>query len=321
MPLPRQLEDGGVGGGHRLQVVHHAGQAEHLVAQRPELLGTRLGDAVEQGLVPRLEDSDRRAQLMGDARDQVPADLVLVVERVRHVVERGGELAKLTGCLDLPRPRGAVAAGHRPGHRDQPGDGAGDPPGEPKARDEREQGSEPGGPGDGPQQRGPQDRVGAAQAGRGQLHLHRAFLLALDQHGRTGRGAVRRGEAAGRRHGTAAGVPHLKLHARLPGEVADQREVGVRPALVLLPRAARHRSGRVGQLIPLPARERGHVDGGEDRGEDGDQRDRHQRHAEERERQPQAQGVAAVTAARGARRTGRPGAAAGPQSSRARPSR
>ena len=38
VPLARELEDGGIGSGHRLQVVHHAGQPEHLVVQRPQLI-------------------------------------------------------------------------------------------------------------------------------------------------------------------------------------------------------------------------------------------------------------------------------------------
>ena len=134
VPLACELEDGGIGSGHRLQDVHHAGQPEHLVVQRPQLIGTRFGDAVQQGLVPGLEHGYRRAQLMGDARDQVPADLVLVVERVRHLVERGCELAQLAGRLDLARTCGPVSAGHRAGHADQPGNRAGDPPGDPGRR-------------------------------------------------------------------------------------------------------------------------------------------------------------------------------------------
>ena len=220
--------------------------------------------------MPGLEHGDGRAQLMGDARDEVPADLVLVVERVRHVVERGGELAKLAGRLDLARARGAVAAGHRAGHRDQPCDRTGDPPGYPEAGGEREQGGEPGGPGDGPQQRGPQYRVGGAEAGGGQADPHRAHLAPVDQHGRAGLWTRRRGEAAGGCHGMAGLVTHLKLHAAVRGQFEGGSEVGAHPALVVLPRAGRRDRERAGKLAALPACERGHVDSGEDRGEDGD---------------------------------------------------
>jgi hypothetical protein len=242
---------------------------------------------------------------MGDARDQVPADLVLVVERVRHVVERGGELAKLTGRLDFAGARGAVAAGHRAGHRDQPGDRTGDPPGDPEAGREREQGGEPGGPGDGPQQRGPQDRVGGAEAGGGQAGPHRAHLAPLDQHGRAGLRTRRRREAAGGRHGMAGLVTHLKLHAAVRGQVEGGCEVGTDPALAVLPRAGRRDRERAGKLAALPACQRRHVNSGEDCREDGDQCDRRQRHAEERECQPQPQRAGPVTAIRRVRRISR----------------
>jgi hypothetical protein len=55
------VQGGGVRGGQGLQVADHAGQSQHLVAQRRQLVRGRLGDPVEQRLVPGLQDRDRGA--------------------------------------------------------------------------------------------------------------------------------------------------------------------------------------------------------------------------------------------------------------------
>src|ERR1019366_6132867 len=48
-----QLQGGRLRGGQPLQVIDHAGQPQHLVAQRRQLPGGRLGYAVQQGFVTR----------------------------------------------------------------------------------------------------------------------------------------------------------------------------------------------------------------------------------------------------------------------------
>jgi hypothetical protein len=99
-----QPQGGRVGRRHRLQVVHHARQPEYLVPQRGQLGRRRLGNPVEQGLVARLEHRDGRAQLMGDTRDQVTADLILTVQRVRHLIEGGGQFTQLPLSPDVAGP-------------------------------------------------------------------------------------------------------------------------------------------------------------------------------------------------------------------------
>ncbi len=100
----------GGGGGQGLQVADHAGQPQHLIAQRRQLIRGRLGDPVEQGLVPGLQDGDRGAQLVGDVGHQVAAQLVLPVARIGHLVERGGQLAQLAQRDDVADPGGASRA-------------------------------------------------------------------------------------------------------------------------------------------------------------------------------------------------------------------
>ena len=48
------MQGGGVGGGEVLQVADHAGQSQHLIAQRRQLGRGGLGDPVQQRLVPGL---------------------------------------------------------------------------------------------------------------------------------------------------------------------------------------------------------------------------------------------------------------------------
>ncbi len=292
--LARQMQHGRVRRRHRLQVVDHAGQPQHLIAERPQFLRGGLGDAVEQGLVSRLEDRHRRAELVRDARHQVPADLVLAVERVGHLIERGGEFAQFARPAHLPRPGRPVAACHRPGHRDQPGDGAGDAPGDSEPGDEREQRGEPGGPRDGSQQRRPQDVIGAAETGRGEADEDGADLAPIDHHGHARLGFVGRREAVGAGDRVTRVIAQLQLHATALGQVADGREVGAGPAPVGVPRAGRRYREGACQLVALPVGELGHVDGGEHRGEHREQGDRRQRDAEERQRQPQPERAAAL---------------------------
>jgi len=93
-------------------------------------------------------------------------------------------------------------------------------------------------------------------------------------------------------------VLDLQPEAAALGQIEDGREIGACPALVLAPGGSRRHRDRGGQVVALPVRQRGHVDGGEHGGEAGEQGDRRQRHAEERERQPGPQRVAALAAAR-----------------------
>jgi hypothetical protein len=168
--LARQVERGRVAGGQRLEVTDHARQPQHLVPQRAELGRGGFGHAVEQGLVPRLQDGDRGPQLVGDVSDQVPADLLPPVQGAGHLVEGGRQLAQFPRRADVAYPGGPVPARHGPGRRDQPRHRAGDPPGHGQPGKQGQQGGQADRPGDGPQQRGLQAAVGGAQAGTGDPH-------------------------------------------------------------------------------------------------------------------------------------------------------
>ena len=132
-----------------LKVADHARQAQHLVAQRGELVRGGLGGTVGQCLVAGLQDRDRGAQLVGDVGDQVAAQLLLPVQGVGHLVERGRQLTYLTGRSDRADPGGALATSHRPGHGDDLLDRAGDPAGDGEPGRQREQCCQPGSAGDG----------------------------------------------------------------------------------------------------------------------------------------------------------------------------
>ena len=237
-----RLQGGGVGGGQRLQVAHHAGQPEHLVAQRAELGRGGFGHAVEQRLVARLQDGDRGAQLVGDVGDQVAADLLLPVQGAGHLVEGGGQLAQLAGRADLADPGGAVPGRHGPGHRDQPDDRAGDPPGHGEPGQQREQGGQPGRPGDGAQQRGLQAAVGGGRA----RNRWTGPARVPTRWPRTTTGSARlravRGGEAGRGLDDLPGlVADLHGRAGAGGQVEDRREVGRRPRCCSGPRPPRPR--------------------------------------------------------------------------------
>jgi len=191
-----QLQGGRVGGGQGLQFADHAGQPQHLVTQRRQLVRGRLGDPVEQGLVARLQDRDGSAQLVGDVGDQVAAELVLPVPGVGHLVERGGQLAQFAGRGDGADPGGALAAPHGPGHRDDPLHRPGDPAGHGQAGEQREDRGQPGGAEDGPQQVGLQGMVGAGQPGVGEPYDHLADPVAFRQNRHAALGGRRlRGKA------------------------------------------------------------------------------------------------------------------------------
>jgi len=189
------VQGGGVGGGQGLQVADHAGQPQHLIAQRCQLVRGRLGDPVEQGLVTGLQDRDGGAQLVRDVGDQVTAQLVLPVPRVGHLVDRGGQLAQFARRSDVADPGGAFAASHGPGHRDDPLHRASDTPGHGQAGEQREDRGQSGGAEDGLQQVGLQSTVRAGQPGIGEPDDGLPDRLAADQHRRAlFRGRPLRGE-------------------------------------------------------------------------------------------------------------------------------
>ena len=173
----RQLQGGGIGRGQRLQVVHHPGQPQYLVPERGQLGRGGLGQAVQQCLVPGLQDRHRGAQLVRDVGHQVAAKLLLPVQGAGHLVEGDGQLAQLTRRPDAAGPGRAVTTGHGPGHRDQAGDRPGDPPGHGQPGDQGQQGGQAGRARDRPEQRGLQRPVGRAQPGTGGPDHHLADAL------------------------------------------------------------------------------------------------------------------------------------------------
>ena len=301
---PGQVQGGGVGGGQVLQVADHAGQPQHLIAQRRQLVRGGLGDPVEQGLVPGLQDRDRGAQLVRDVGDQVAAQLVLPVQGVGHLVERGGQLAQLGRAGDRADPGGAFAASHGPGYRDDPLHRPGDPPGHGQTGEHGQHRGQPGRTPDGPQQVRLQRMVGAGQPGTGEpddgltdpvaAHQHRRALLRRSRL----RGETRRGD-----DDLAGLIADLDLRPGPGGQVQHRGQVGRVPALAAVPGAGRGGRDRAGQIRPLLAGQGRDIRGGERRGEPGEQGHRGQRDREEGQRQPQAERAAAGR--RGRRRAGR----------------
>jgi tellurite resistance protein TerC len=215
-----QVQRGGVGGGQILQVGHHPGQPQHLIAQRGQLGRGGLGDPVQQGLVPDLQDRDRGAQLVGDIGDQVAAQLFLPVHRAGHLVERGGQLAHLARAGDPADPDAALPAGHPAGHRDDLLDRAGDPPGDGQPGQHGQQRGQPGRARDGPQQRRPQRVVGAGQAGAGEPDVGLPGPLAPHHDRRADLRARRlRGEAGRGRDDRSLPVADLDVGSGAPGQI------------------------------------------------------------------------------------------------------
>ena len=298
----RQLEGGGLGGGKGLQVTDHAGQPQHLVPKGGQLARRGLRHAVEQRLVAGLQDRDRGPQLVGDVGDQSPAQLLLPVKRVGHLVEGGRQLAQLTRCRDLPDPGGAVAPAHRPGRRDQLPHRPGDPPGHGQPRQQRQHRRQPGRPGYRPQERRLQGVVRGSEAGAGEPHHGSADRRAAhDDGGPALRAGGALGEAAGDGDGPAGLVPYLRVRAHPCRQVQHGLHVGRCPAVVAVPRRPGRRRDRLGQLRALPAGQAGDIGGRERCRQPGQQRDGGQRHRGERQRQPQPD---RITPGNGIRRTG-----------------
>ena len=225
---PRQVQGGRVGGGQRLQVVDHAGQPQHLIAQRGQLAGVGSVHPVQQRLVAGLQHRDRRAQLVGDVGDQVAADLVFAVRACRPSGRRPrpGRAARPGARTGPPARRG-----RRPPWTGSPrsaGDRAGDPPGHRQAGQQGQQRRQPGRARDGLQQRGPQQGVGGAEAGAGEpdQSLPRCWPWtttgALERRcrvgGETGGGRPRRARPC---RGSAASTPLLAARSSSGDRSAD----------------------------------------------------------------------------------------------------
>ena len=108
---PRRPRRSATGPAARRPVGPAARSATSAVRERGGIGG---GDAVDEVLQHRLQRGDRRAQLVRDVRDQLPALLVGGGEIGGHLVERDGELAHLVARRG-PHPPRVVAPGHRPG--------------------------------------------------------------------------------------------------------------------------------------------------------------------------------------------------------------
>ena len=123
----RELQGSSLRGCEPLQVIDHAGQAQHLVTQRRQVLGRGLGHAVEHGFMTRLQDGDRRAQLVRDIGDQVAPHSVLFVTRVGHMVECLGQFPDLAESGHVAGAGAQLAPAPGPDRADQPVHGGGDP--------------------------------------------------------------------------------------------------------------------------------------------------------------------------------------------------
>jgi len=77
------------------QLRHQAPEPSCLREHRCDRLGVRFADAVGDVLEHRLERSDRRAQLVGDVRDEVAAQAIGLGELGGHPVEGARQLADL----------------------------------------------------------------------------------------------------------------------------------------------------------------------------------------------------------------------------------
>ena len=98
------------------QLRHEPAEPARLREHRAQRLGVGLADAVDDVLEHRLQRADRRAQLVGDVRDEVAAQAVGLGELGGHAVERARELADLV--VGRHRHLAAVlAARHRASRR------------------------------------------------------------------------------------------------------------------------------------------------------------------------------------------------------------
>ncbi len=127
----------GLGEAHRPEVVHDPRQQPRLVAhglQVPVLVRVH---AVEHRRGGRLDDGERRLELVRGVLEQPPARVLRGLEVRRHRIERPSERPDLVAAVPEPRPGGQVPTGDGRGGRLQPGERANRARGDPEPEQRR----------------------------------------------------------------------------------------------------------------------------------------------------------------------------------------
>ena len=107
------------------QVIHQPGKLAGLVVQAGDFGLIQRVDIVQNGLQIALDDGERGAEFVGDIGEQVLTQDFGLLQLIRHLVERLGDIPDFLGAADL-NPAGEIALPDGAGGVRQFGEGRGE---------------------------------------------------------------------------------------------------------------------------------------------------------------------------------------------------